>query len=109
MLPKIKVLKPDHVFDNQEAMGFRQKINDLLEDGVRIFLVDLKKVTFMDSSGLGALVLALKAIQAKGGRLFLMSINEQIQMLFELTNMIRTFEIVIDQADLEERLRRSQS
>lgn len=60
----------------------------------------------MDSSGLGAIVLTLKTIQANGGRLFLMSINEQIKMLFDLTNMSQMFEIVADKADLEERLKK---
>jgi len=47
----------------------------------------------MDSSGLGALVLALKAVRMAGGRLFVCSINEQIRILFELTSMDRVFEI----------------
>lgn len=105
MLPKVKVLKPDGILDNNNATQLRQQINELLASGVTLFLIDLKNVTFMDSSGLGSLVLALKAIQAKGGRLFLMSINNQVKMLFELTNMLDTFEIVLDQTDLEKKLK----
>jgi anti-anti-sigma factor len=42
-------------------------------------LIDFQDVTFMDSSGLGALVLALKTVRAAGGKLFICSVNEQIK------------------------------
>jgi anti-anti-sigma factor len=51
----------------------------------------------MDSSGLGALVLALKGVRAAGSKLFVCSINEQIKILFELTSMDRVFEIFENQ------------
>lgn len=56
-------------------------------------LVDFKDVTFMDSSGLGALVLAFKTLRAADTKLVLCSINEQVRILFELTNMDKVFEI----------------
>jgi len=105
MLPKIKVLRPEGIFDNVKSTQIRQQITELISQGVNIVLIDLKKVTFMDSSGLGALVLILKTLRASSGRLFLMSLNDQVKMLFELTNMGTLFDIVEDKADLEERLR----
>ncbi len=105
MLPKVKVLKPDGILESTKAHQLRQQVNELVESGVKTILLDLNKVSFMDSSGLGAIVLALKTMKANGGRLFLMSINEQTKMLFDLTNMSQMFEIVADKADLEERLK----
>jgi anti-anti-sigma factor len=55
----------------------------------------------MDSSGLGALVLALKTVRAAGSKLFICSVNEQIKMLFELTSMDRVFEIFPTREDFE--------
>lgn len=105
MLPKIKVLRPEGIFDNAKSTQFRQQISELISEGVNVILIDLKKVTFMDSSGLGALVLILKMIRNVGGRLFLMSLNDQVKMLFDLTNMGNLFEIIEDKSELEERLR----
>jgi anti-anti-sigma factor len=107
MSQKIKVLKPSGIFDGTKASEFRQEINDLVQEGIKYILIDLKKVSFMDSSGLGALVLILKTVRTAGGRLFLTSINEQIKMLFELTNMDKVFEIISDKEDLEQRLFKS--
>lgn len=104
MLPKIKVLKPEGIFDGIKANQFRQEINQLISQEVIYILVDLKKVTFMDSSGLGGLVQALKAIRGVNGRLFLISLSDQINMLFELTNMTQVFEIIQDKSELETKL-----
>lgn len=105
MLPKIKVLRPEGIFDNTKSTQFRQQIGELISQGVNVILIDLKKVTFMDSSGLGALVLILKMIRNASGRLFLMSLNDQVKMLFDLTNMGNLFEIIEDKSELEERLK----
>jgi anti-anti-sigma factor len=58
----------------------------------------------MDSSGLGALVLSLKTVRSAGGKLFICSINEQIKMLFELTDMDRVFEIFNNREELEQKI-----
>lgn len=105
MLSKVKVLCPEGMLDASKAVQFRQQVKDLINEGTNLILIDLKKVNFMDSSGLGALVLALKMVREKGGRLFLMSLNDQVQMLFELTNTGHLFEIVNDRSELEDRLK----
>lgn len=105
MLPKVKVLRPEGILDNAKSTQFRQQISELVNQGVNVILVDFRKVTFMDSSGLGALVLILKIVRNSGGRLFLMSLNDQVKMLFDLTNMSNIFEIINDKSELEERLK----
>jgi anti-anti-sigma factor len=98
----IKVVELSGTFDSSKAKQFRKEINDCLKKGINIVIVDLKNVTFMDSSGLGALVLALKTIQAARGKLLLSSISEPVKMLFELTSMISVFEILSDRAEFKE-------
>jgi anti-anti-sigma factor len=58
----------------------------------------------MDSSGLGALVLSLKTVRSAGGKIFICSINDQIKMLFELTDMDRVFEIFNNREELEQKI-----
>ncbi len=93
MNPVFKVIQPAGILDSAKGSEFRQEIGEMVENGVNIVLIDFQDVTFMDSSGLGALVLALKTVRAAGGKLFICSINEQIRMLFELTSMDRVFQI----------------
>lgn len=104
MLSKIKVIRPEGMLDASKSAVFRQQIQEVIATGCNLVLVDLEKINFMDSSGLGALVLALKLLREKGGKLFLMSPNEQVKMLFDLTNTAHFFEIVKDKAELEAKL-----
>lgn len=93
MSPVVKIIQPSGILDGTKASQFRQEISDLVEAGADVVLIDFQDVTFMDSSGLGALVLALKTVRAAGSQLVVCSINEQIRILFELTSMDRVFEI----------------
>ncbi|MEB3278138.1 MAG: STAS domain-containing protein [Lyngbya sp.] len=101
MSSDIRVLQPQGILDGTKASHFRQEISNLVDQGAEIILIDFEGVTFMDSSGLGALVLALKTVRAAGGKLMVCSINEQIKILFELTSMDKVFEIFQNREDFE--------
>lgn len=104
MFSNIKVIEPSGILDGTKASEFRQEISQLVQQDAKFILIDFKDVTFMDSSGLGALVLSLKTVRTAGARLFLCSINDQIKMLFELTSMDRVFEIFANRQELEEKI-----
>jgi anti-anti-sigma factor len=97
MKEEVKVIKLSGNLNAATSQDFRQNITDILQNGAKIVLVDFKDVTFMDSSGLGALVLAFKTLRAADTKLVLCSINEQVRILFELTNMDKVFEIFPNQ------------
>ncbi|MCT7950445.1 STAS domain-containing protein [Ancylothrix sp. C2] len=93
MTPVVKIIQPSGLLDGTKATQVRKEIDEIISSGASLVLIDLQEVTFIDSSGLGALVSALKAVRAAGGKLFICSINAQVRMLFELTSMDRVFQI----------------
>ncbi|NEQ36537.1 MAG: STAS domain-containing protein [Okeania sp. SIO3I5] len=97
----VKYIEPSGILDGTKATAFRQEISEQVDAGADIVLIDFKAVSFMDSSGLGALVLALKTVRAAGCQLVVCSINEQIKILFELTSMDRVFEIFPNKEEFE--------
>jgi anti-sigma B factor antagonist len=56
-------------------------------------VVDLSRVTFLDSTGLGVLVTALKRIDARGGRMQLVVQGERVLKVFRITALTRLFTI----------------
>ncbi|WP_442940450.1 STAS domain-containing protein [Nostoc sp.] len=102
MREQVKVIKLKGNLNATTSQEFRQNITEILEIGAKIVLVDFKDVTFMDSSGLGALVLAFKTLRAADTKLVLCSINEQVRILFELTNMDKVFEIFPSQDEFNQ-------
>jgi anti-sigma B factor antagonist len=64
--------------------------------------VNLAETTFVDSSGLGALVSGLKSARQAGGDLRLVAPSEQVSMVLRLTNLDRVLQ---PRASVEEALR----
>jgi anti-anti-sigma factor len=104
MSPLIKVFQPSGILDGSESQDFRQEISEIVDSGAKIILVDFENVTFMDSSGLGALVLAFKTLRDADIKLVICSINEQVRILFELTGMDKVFEIFPSQKEFHQNL-----
>ena len=100
----VQIIEPEGILDGTKTADFQQQIDQSIDSGVDTILVDFSNVTFMDSSGLGALVKAFKTLQAAEVRLFLCSINDQIKMLFELTSMDDYFTIFSDRQEFNQQL-----
>ncbi|PSR17340.1 sulfate transporter [filamentous cyanobacterium CCP3] len=101
MSANVQVVEPTGILDSTKAEVFRQSVEDLLQNGADIILVDLKNITFIDSSGLGTLVVLLKKIRGLNRSFCICSMNDQVKMLFELTSMDRVFEIYEDRQAFE--------
>ncbi|MBD2161828.1 STAS domain-containing protein [Limnothrix sp. FACHB-881] len=101
-MDRLSIVQPFGILDGKQAGPFRQEVSDQVQSGMQHILVDFQDVSFMDSSGLGALVLALKTARSAGAKLYLCSINDQVKMLFDLTSMDRVFEIYPDQESFME-------
>jgi len=99
----IKIVKPVGKLDVSASTEFRREVNAIVTANCPKFLViDLELVTFMDSSGLGALVSALKAVRGGDGELALCSITDQVRMLFDLTSMGSIFKIYSSVGDFKQ-------
>jgi len=93
MNQQVQVIKLSGSFNANSSQEFQKKIARIIESKAQIVLINCHDVTFMDSSGLGALVLAFKMLREVGIKMVLCSINQQVRILFELTSMDNVFEI----------------
>ncbi len=101
MSTTVQVLAPSGILDSTKAGEIRNQVDRALESNTKVLLMDLKDTTFVDSSGLGTLVSALKKVRSNSGEMYVCSINPQIKMLFELTSMDRVFTIFEDREAFE--------
>jgi anti-sigma B factor antagonist len=79
--------------DIEVAAEFRGMLLSLIEQGNRHLIVDLKDVTFIDSSGLGALVSALKTLKrgSGSGDVRLARVQPPVVSLLEIIRLNRVF------------------
>ncbi len=69
------------------AATVKQRLSQAVADGHRRLVVDLGGVTFIDSSGLGALIGGLKAARLAGGNLRIARPGSQVRLTLELTTL----------------------
>ena len=93
-----KVLEPTGLIDNAGGTQIRRDVSDLLKLGIETILIDFSNITFMDSSGLGALVATLQQVRKQESQLYLCSLNDQVSIILELTKMDKIFDILPDRA-----------
>ncbi|MFS8867862.1 STAS domain-containing protein [Synechococcus sp. H65.1] len=74
-------------FDARAASEVRQLLQQVLDFGYHNLLIDMSAVTFMDSSGLGVLISALRKCRAAGGNLSLCCVPESVALVLRLTSM----------------------
>jgi anti-anti-sigma factor len=75
------------------APAMKSRIKELIDGGRVEIVCDLSEVSFVDSSGLSALVSGLKATRERGGFLKLAGASEQVARIFKLTLLDRVFEM----------------
>ena len=80
--------------DAGNAKEFRAAIDAVVAAHATLAL-DMSRLTFVDSSGLGALLSLHRAMNGKKGRLLLFGLNRPVRALFELSRMDRVFSICI--------------
>jgi anti-sigma B factor antagonist len=71
-----------------EGVAFKEKLEELRDDGKRKIVIDLSKADFMDSSGIGALIGALTTMKKVDGEVKLAGMKERIKNLFLLTRLL---------------------
>jgi anti-sigma B factor antagonist len=77
------------------AKTFKDEIVELINSGATQLIVDFTEVSFLDSSGLGALVGVLKKIGHRG-ELVLCGLNKEVEQMFRICRMDRVFNIYPD-------------
>ncbi len=74
------------------AVQFKDRIRELCGQEPARVVLDLQRVEFLDSSGLGAVVAAMKYL-GKGRRLELAGLSSKVSKVFRLTRMDSIFTI----------------
>ena len=89
----VTVLDVGGEVDVYTAPKLREKLVELVSDGHYSIVVDMTKVEFLDSTGLGVLVGGLKRVRSHNGSLELVCNQERILKIFRITGLTKVFPI----------------
>src|SRR6267378_8498675 len=84
----------DGEIDVASSPQLRQELISLIDRGARSIVLDLHSMSFIDSSGLGVLVGALKRLREHtGDAIVLRGMQDPVRRVFEITGLTELFTI----------------
>src|SRR5205085_6502650 len=91
-LNDITVLDLDGTFALGGHADFKHQVEIIITGGNRKLLVNLAKVSYMDSSGLGELISGYTQMQRVSGQMKLLNLSNRLNQLLVITKLITVFE-----------------
>jgi anti-sigma B factor antagonist len=82
-----------------EAGALRETVAALNAAGTRNLVLDLRGVDYIDSTGLGTLVMCATTLNKSGGKIKLLNLNRRNIELLVMTKLATVFEIFTDEQD----------
>jgi anti-sigma B factor antagonist len=90
---QVILFKPHGHIDLQGGATLSEEMSKVTPNPNQLWIVDLSKVNFMDSSGLVSLVTGLKSARQSGCRLVLCGVQAPVRLVLELTQLDSAFEL----------------
>ena len=81
-----------------ESAALRDLVRNLISEGNKKILLNLRNVAYIDSSGLGELVSAFTSMRSGGGELKLLNLTKRVHNLLQITKLYTVFDITDDEA-----------
>ncbi len=106
---KAQVVEVAGEIDVYTSPKVKEKINELIEKGNYDLVINLEGVRYIDSTGLGVLIGALKRVREKDGSIKLVCTNPQIKKIFNITGLVKIFGIYDKEEDALKSLKEEKS
>jgi len=81
------------IMGGPEAGEINEQINNFLDQKKSKIIIDLEKVDWMNSSGLGILIGAITTLKNNGGKMVLANASDRITKLLNITKLTGIFEM----------------
>ena len=90
-----------------EAETFRNLFKTLVEEGKKNIIINLKKVDWINSTGLGILISGYTSVRKAGGDLVLCNVGDRIDSILYVTKLNLLFQVFDNEEDAAEYLRKN--
>lgn len=87
------VIEVSGELDLYTAPRLKEELLAAIDDGALQVVIDIAGVNFIDSSALGVLIGGVKRLKPKGGRIVLVSTDENVNWIFRITGLNSVFDI----------------
>ncbi|TGL37675.1 STAS domain-containing protein [Leptospira perdikensis] len=91
---KIKTIEIAGKFDIESTEEFESIFAKLIEPNPNVVSIEMSRLDYIDSSGIGSLIKSLNSLKNKKGKLILVGMKPMIQNVFKLAKLDMFFEIM---------------
>lgn len=95
----IAILDLSGRLDLASGSMLKEEVKKLFDKNVTSIHLNLNRVEFINSSGLGSLVSIMKEVRLAKGRFTLSDLANYVQEIFEITQLSHIFEIFLTEAE----------
>lgn len=81
-----------NMMDTKEGSALHEKVKNNIEKDFKNMVIDLKKVKWMNSSGIGVLMASWGSVSREGGQIKLANATEKVKSLLVITQLLQFFE-----------------
>ena len=85
--------------DFQNSPALRDRLQEAVRTQIRGLVVNLKKVSYIDSSGLATFVEALQKVKRYNGRLVLVELGPAVRSVFEIAKLDSVFSLAASEEE----------
>ncbi len=89
----ITVIEVAGEVDVYTATELREALNEVIDNGQNHIIVNMQNVKYMDSSGFGTLLSAMKRVRPIGGSVNLVRCNNAIERMLKITRLNTVFQM----------------
>jgi len=87
------------IMGGPDAEAFQKTIKDLIAEDRKKVILDMSKVSWVNSTGLGILISGHTTLQNNGGSMRLLGVNKRIDQIFMVTKLHTIFDSFEDEAE----------
>ena len=92
--PKVALVRVSGEIDLHSGPDLRAALQRIADDGHCYIVVDMTRVPYVDSFALGVMVDTQRRLKERGGDLYLTHITPFVRRAFEITRLVRIFNVV---------------
>jgi anti-sigma B factor antagonist len=79
--------------DIHSSQGFKTRFNEIVSGCTGDLYIDCAELTYIDSTGLGIMVGAIKELRKDNNSIYILNLKENIKKLFLITGLDKVFKI----------------
>ena len=91
--PETRVLTIEGEIDVYTSVRLKEYVLERIEEGAKTVVLNLSRVEYLDSTGLGVLISVLKHLREKQGAMILVGPTPRITRIFEITGLYKIFTV----------------